>query len=441
MNDPSCGVRLLAFALLLHESVYLADWGFAYIQRSFAPVLGLRLTALGRTALHLVHAGVCIASIVVPTTETIYGMIITLTLVIAAFPVRLSNHLIVAWFLMAGLAVKATPSYMVVIIAMVYFFAGFAKLNRTFLTSADSCGLYFARLLITIWGVGDFRDVRVVRLSSTWGIAVAELLVAALLVDARTRYAGFLIVLLLATLFGLLCHVHFSAVVIAALAAAVNPEALTPEPAWAIAAVIGGAIGFKLGNWRWYAHQRVAATNHICFGALIATSWLVAFHHPHGKLIVATTEHLRLAAVVLLAAFAANCLSPYLGLKTAFSMTMFSNMRPDRWDHLIVHRPLRRFRVNYITFDRPIAGLPMLAQFSRDAQLRRALSELHLTRSHKYSPLFVRETLRLLKQEGCFLPESADGVVGIDSGASGGVDRALFFFPHVLPQATSAVFD
>src|SRR5919108_5312433 len=398
--------RLLAVGLLLHESVYLADWGSQYYRRCFAPALGVRVAGWRRVALHCVYSASAVSVVLQPRSLTLGFLTASLALVIAAYPVRLSNHLVLGWFLAAGsLFVRGAPrelsNYVVLCLSLMFGAAGFAKLNVSSFRSSTSCGHHFARALVSLWGFPRLRDSRLVTWLGGGGIVVAELATSLLLLDRHTRAIGIVTAFALMILFGLLCHVHFATIVCAGLLLLAHPRPIEFRLWWLAAGAVGASVTFSFGNWRLYRSPRWACANQLVFGLLAGVSGVAmipaAFSRPPSALAAVHLPHG--VGAVLIGLFALNGAAPYLGLKTAYSFAMFSNLRPDAWDHLVVRRPARAFATTYVHVA-GIDGLPPLAAFEDDPQLRRIVSELHLWRHRRYTPHFLAEARRVLAAEG-----------------------------------------
>src|SRR4051794_32209481 len=172
--------------------------------------MGLRLPSVARTALHIAFAVALLCQALVPSHVAVCVTLVLLSVVIASFPVRLSNHLVVAWALSLMVVVQwAQPAGgMLRIVGITYLLAGFAKANRTYLFSEQSCGRHFARVLTRNWGLKRFAKSHFLARSATWGIMMAELAcgLALAIGPGRVMPWGVLLGILLAIVFGWLCH-------------------------------------------------------------------------------------------------------------------------------------------------------------------------------------------------------------------------------------------
>lgn len=432
----TASARLLAIALLLHESVYLADWGLKYYRRSFAPAFGLRISGRARIVVSVVYLVAITLQVTCATLLPARAfLLVMLVIVIAAFPVRLSNHLVVALFLQACLVLLSEPPWAAAastLVALSFLLAGFAKLNRTYLFSQNSCGVHFAQVLARSWRLSTLSDSPFVARLGSWGMVALEIGCGiGLLLPAPARDLAFVIALVLAASFASLCHVHFGAVLLAGLSACLPSSAWHAHWLWLAVAVPGAAAAVAVGNWRTYPHRRVAAVNQAAFGGLFGIFVIVAVRAiASHSLLPLSAASLGFTAWVLIGMFALNGLCVYLGIKSSYSLAMFSNLRPDRWDHLVVRRPLISFKARYRMLP-ALRGLPNLYDLRNDSQLRRLVSELYLSEYRTYSELFILEIRRTLDDEGYAVPTA----LAIDLPP-----RIMFQrFPLTIPSDNSAV--
>src|SRR5689334_19127129 len=94
-------VRLLGLALLLHELLYIFRDGRDYLARCFLPVLGLQLGARTHSLLHLALVAASAWLTIAPAQPSAaLTCLLLLSLVIASYSLRLSNHLILGWFML-----------------------------------------------------------------------------------------------------------------------------------------------------------------------------------------------------------------------------------------------------------------------------------------------------------------------------------------------------
>src|SRR5687768_17492482 len=89
-----CVVRIFAYGILLQQGFNLSCRGRLYLRRCFLPNLGLTLPPAVQTIVHLGLVGVAIALLAFPLAAPLYPLLLLLlSLVVASYSVRLSNHL------------------------------------------------------------------------------------------------------------------------------------------------------------------------------------------------------------------------------------------------------------------------------------------------------------------------------------------------------------
>ena len=98
------------------------------------------------------------------------------------------------------------------------------------------------------------------------------------------------------------------------------------------------------------------------------------------------------AVTLVLALYAANGLGPYLGLKTEFSMAMFSNLRCRGWNHLLLPGSRLTNRARYVVID-SIDGLPTAEEIGGDEAAVLAHAVLSRPADFEYRPYFLFEAL------------------------------------------------
>src|SRR5690242_3102287 len=96
--------QLFALALLVHEALWLCQDGDTYLSDCFLPAFGLTLSRGWMRAAHLGLIAVAAALLIRPQLWPLYPLLLLLlSLVIASYSLRLSNHLVVAWFMALAL--------------------------------------------------------------------------------------------------------------------------------------------------------------------------------------------------------------------------------------------------------------------------------------------------------------------------------------------------
>jgi hypothetical protein len=278
----------------------------------------------------------------------------------------LGNHwLLVAlvalgWFgalCTGGDVARRFPPVARVTLLVAYGFAAFSKLNEGFFTPSASCGPFYAREALNVWGLAPVLDLGPVQ----WLIIVAtvavECSVPVLLVFRRTRHLGVLAGLVFHSLIALdtkHLFTDFSAVLLALFLLFLPPSfapwlrerarrwRYRPLPLIAVAALISvlqwasrgmdgepppaaQALGFLL----WLAFD---------VAVLVAVAGYLRRERPRAEPGMLRIAPAWLALVPALALV--NGLTPYLELKTGFGWNMYSNLVTvdGRSNHLLVRR-------------------------------------------------------------------------------------------------------
>lgn len=358
-------IQLIAIGLLIHESIYLSSRGAAHWSDNKAPVLGLHLDPPLRQGLHACFIGCNIMLAIVPAAWSLQLTdLIVLSVVIAAFPQRLPNHLIVAWFFLLACVANAvapdsSPDHefataaIQTMTALLYGLAGLHKLNRDFFDPARSCGSGFVVHYLLQRGLKLKRWPWYATPIGIYFIVVVECALPFLLLNDSTRGAGIALALLLHVAFGFLAHIHFSTIMIAGVFAFLAPFSLgdlifPPHYPW-LPLLTGPALGLLLGNHGPYKLRLLAMANHAIFGVLVVGAVMAMIRLPPASgLFAAQFAAHPVALSGLIALFLLNGLAPYVGLKQDFSFAMFSNIRLDEWHHFLIERPLWNASPTYL---------------------------------------------------------------------------------------------
>lgn len=254
---------------------------------------------------------------------------------------------------------------------VVYAAAAIAKMNTGFFDGEVSCAValsgqvvWFAPGLIDgSWRVGP----------SMWGTVAIEVALPVLLAVPRTRLLGLIVGGAFHTILALAGNVPFSALALALYVAFLPTD--TPSRLRAV-----GVGRPALGRWALRARRFGAspAALFVAVGCWLAAAVIFSFEPVAGRALISNGTRLVLvlvmvAAGILLAlsvarggpriysptslrlghpVFAvgilllvANSLSPYLGLKTESSFTMFSNLQTEAgyWNHAFIPEAVRVF--------------------------------------------------------------------------------------------------
>jgi len=416
-------VRLFVLALLLHENTGLFTRGRNYFTTCFLPSLGLYLPPRGMVALHGSLLALCATLLFCPSLWMLYPLLLlALSLLIASYSIRLSNHLVAAWFMglllcldllfqtpeRRGLA--PTPFFLSgvqIVVGLTYALAFLHKLNPEYLSPRMSCGSYLGSQYLE--HRVNIRHPGLLKLQgflSIYAILALEGGIPLLFLFPATRPLGVLLAVLLHLPLGLLVHVHFAAVMYAGLSAFVAPgnwprvlsAAFHFSPGkWVFCLLLGLYLGHRFGGYGYSDRRRLPAYLHqLFFGVYFLAALAVGLTLLHGgplRTFAWGGPVQRALLLSLTLAFLLNGLSPYIGLKTNFSFAMFSNLRPDPWRHLLWRagwRPLCLAR--YIRVEE-IEGLPEAVSGEMP---RLVVDRLRQHDQWQYTDYFFHEGLRLL---------------------------------------------
>lgn len=247
-----------------------------------------------------------------------------------------------------------------------YAFAFLAKVNRAFLDPQLSCaGVIYARLArrVSMLPTGEWT-----RIPAIWFTVAIEALIPALLALRRTRVLGVLVAYAFHVLMGLAGFYDFSAAAAGFLVLFLPED--TPDRLVAfterhrrLAAVASGcrraarsavalpvvlAASYGLMAQIDAVESPFAFTMRVWFAGAVVCLTLLAIEVWRGLPVSSNATHLRVAHPLFLLGpvlIVLNGLSPYVGLKTEHSFTMFSNLvtEGDSPNHLIVPASLRLF--------------------------------------------------------------------------------------------------
>jgi hypothetical protein len=421
--------QLFAFAVLVHEALWLCQDGDDYFSNCFLPAFGLFLGRRALRTLHCVLIALCLGVIVRPHWWGLYpALLAALSLLAASFSLRLSNHLVLAWFMALVLCLdllfqppsqrgqEPTPFLFAgvqLLVVLTYLFSFFHKLNREYLSPAMSCGAHLGRLYLENRGIRKPGVVKVYQFLGIYATLLLEAALPFLLLAPATCGVGLCLGVLFHLPLGLLCQPHFSTLMYAGLAAFVSPDAGRPVTAELLAwgwppLLLGLATGLYLGGRfgvsNVFRHRRPAFALQMLFGAYtvaaLGACFILARSHEEAWGALPWTLGLEpwgwAALTGVGAAFLFNGLGPYLGLKTEFSLAMFSNLRHEPWCHLLFSAAWRPFDLSsYVQVER-IEGLPERGKHKGGWMADLVLTCLMKPEQWQYSSYFFHEGLRLI---------------------------------------------
>lgn len=411
-------IRLLSLGLLLHEATYISTGGLKYLTRCIAPTFGLHLPPQVHGFLHLSFIVISVILLIEPNAAQLYGVFfLLLSLIILSYSIRLSNHLLLAWFFLGFLCLDTifSPnltsffySGMQLTTIATYLFSAFAKLNRDYLSIDRSCGARNVQFFLLAKGVSNPFLHRLAPYIGIHAVIMLECLIPFFLLIPYLRWLGIVLAVLLHIVFGFLAHVHFSTIMMAGLTTFFFPNdgLLYTHFSWiwiGIVILFGTLLGWQVGVWSVARNRILSCLIHILFGieALLVLLWCVMNSPNLSNFVLIPESHYfiwcSLYSVVLF-----NGISPYLGIKTGFSFIMFSNLRPDSWSHLFVKSPVLHFPIARYVEIKEIDLPTLVRQNSSDPMIQTILQDIDMRFTHKYSLYYLFEALTYLYYESQF---------------------------------------
>ncbi|MDQ3640443.1 MAG: hypothetical protein M3450_02945, partial [Actinomycetota bacterium] len=360
---------LLAFALILHQ----LWWdGFEVRSPHFFVILAALWTVLRPTSvvrfLTMIATEVLAVALDMPEVGSH-----TLLLLVSGVSVLTW----VAWFAFrahrmpdAGVLFEQIAPFFAVELLLVYAVAAVAKLNTGFFDPDISCAasmsgrLPWSNLSIL---AGSWRVV-----ASIWGTVVVEVALPILLTVRRSRPVGLVLGGVFHAVLGLAGNVPFSALALALFVTFLPPDA--PSRLFTLAATRPGLVRWASRTGRM---SRSVAAFPVAVGCWLAGAALFPDEPGTGKTLLSEGMELLMVAafaggilVVLglarrgsqshsarslrvhhsifvagILLMVLNSVSPYVGLKTESSLTMFSNLQTEggQWNHLLIPEAVRVF--------------------------------------------------------------------------------------------------
>ncbi len=271
----------------------------------------------------------------------------------------------------AGALFERIAPFLRVQLLLVYAAAAIAKMNTGFFDAGASCAVALSGKVV--WFDPTLLDGGWRIAPAIWGTLAIEVSLPVLLAVRRTRLIGLALGAGFHTVLALAGNVPFSALALALYVAFLPAD--TPSRLRALAAERPGLGRWATRTQRWARQRAVLPVTVGCWlaaavvfssepvlgGALITNGTrvlLVGFALCTGILLALSLRRggptgyrpgfLRLGHpvfVVGILLLVANSLSPYLGLKTESSFTMFSNLQTEagRWNHLFIPEAVRIF--------------------------------------------------------------------------------------------------
>ncbi len=269
-----------------------------------------------------------------------------------------------------GILFEQIAPFFALHLLLVYAAAAIAKMNTGFFDPGISCAASMSTRLP--WLHPSFLPESWIVVASIWGTVAVEVALPVLLAFRRSRLFGLALGGAFHAVLGLAGNVPFSALALALYVMFLPPDTPTRLRAitatrpglnrWARRALRAGRSRFVVPCALAFWLVGASVSTHIpgTRPALISlgTSLLLVVAFAGGLLLVLglarggsgrlLSRSLRLRNPVFVAGMLVllvNSLSPYVGLKTESSFTMFSNLRTEagRWNHLLIPEAVRIF--------------------------------------------------------------------------------------------------
>ena len=354
---------LLALALVLHQVWWQ---GFEVRSPHFVVILTaiwvvLRPTSVARFLLMLAAETIAVAIDLPNVGDHVLLVLVTAVCVLS----------FVAW---TALRTRRMPNpgelfdrmapFLRIQLLILYAAAAVAKTNTDFFDPNLSCAAPMSRQVA--WFDPGLLDGSWRIVPAIWGTVLVEAALPVLLAIPRTRALGLVVGLAFHAVLALAGNVPFSALAVALYVAFLPSDTPTRLRAWAVEHTgvlrgerhwVGQLLLFGLAVACWLAAAVFFSGRPVAGGALLPNAMrlvvlivvaveLVVVVAGRGRAPVAGSRHLGHPIFALgLVLLVINALSPYLGLKTETTFTMFSNLRTEdgRWNHLFLPEGVRVF--------------------------------------------------------------------------------------------------
>ena len=257
---------------------------------------------------------------------------------------------------------------------ILYLFAALAKMNTAFFDPRLSCAASMSRQVV--WFDPRFLEGSWPIVPAIWGTVGIEAALPVLLAVPRTRVLGVMVGLAFHTVLAFAGNVPFSALALALYVAFLPPDTPSRLRVWGVDHP--GVLRWTRRAWRWggspvavvlavgcwvgggavFGHQpaaggalfpttlRLVVVLGVIFLGMLLIAGRARGRHSHSSTSAPGARRLEhpvfIAGMLLLVL---NGLSPYLGLKTESTFTMFSNLRTEDgyWNHLFLPDAIRVF--------------------------------------------------------------------------------------------------
>ncbi len=348
-----------------------------------------------------------------------------------------------------GYVYASTGPFLRAAFVIVLFSAAIAKLNSGFFDASVTCAVWILDAIPRVSIPTAFAGLMIV------GGVIVEFLIPTLLVFRRTRFLGILVGIGFAVVTALAGHAPFAgfgwsfyllfitpgtlgrAVVVArrAIPATVRGWLMSASSSPAGWPVVGAAALLVMGLMQIVPPDVTAVVKR--YGASLAfclwmLAWVVLllrnrrhwFQPSQARWARSGAGHVVFAVALILILI--NAASPYLGLKTRFSFTMFSNLQtePGRWNHVVIPEAIRVFGLQdgVVRFEE-VSDPVLAAQLEFYTGPRRTSSGavagdamgMPLLAAQRLASLFPQATIRYTYEGKTYVaaPASSDPLLGV----------------------------
>ncbi|MCP9490604.1 MAG: hypothetical protein MSC31_12110 [Solirubrobacteraceae bacterium MAG38_C4-C5] len=428
---------LLALSLILHQ----LWWdGFEVLSPHFLVILAALWVMLGPTSvvrlLIMLAAEVLAVAVDMPGVGSHTFLVLVLGACVLAYAVAttLRNRRLPG----PGALFARSAPFLRVSLLLVYATAVVAKMNTGFFDPAYSCAVPLSARVA--WFDPSLLDWSWRVVPAIWGTVAIELALPVLLAIPRTRMLGLVVGGAFHAVLALAGNVPFSALALALYVAFLPSDTparvravIVQRPglrAWArrVRGWAGSRAAFPVAVGGWLACAAVFSaepaagrelidngTRLVVVALVLAAGVVVVLCRAQGGPTAHPARSLRLghpAFAVGIALLVLNSLSPYLGLKTESSFTMFSNLKTEGpyWNHAFIPEAVKVFPYQDQLVRVTDTNDPVLEQRTRDdALLVRSELERYLRLRPSTSATFVavdggEETARTTRASAAALP-------------------------------------
>lgn len=353
-------LTIILIGIILHQLVYLSSKGMSKYRTNIYTIGNLNIGFYGLMVLDILLFSSTVFCLFFNHPISYAILTIVLSIHILSFSKRLSNHLILAWFIILfnllvhlfakEYSVKPLHSFIQILFLLTLFFAGFHKLNTHFFNYRTSCGSGSLLQLALLKGINiKYANSFFVYI----GIYFVVILECASIIPIAFNFFPFLYLIPLILMiigFGFIAHIHFSTIMLGCLFAFIPNITLTYSTFSIIIIVAISILLYKLfGNYYNYKNQKLSKVNFLMFSILSTfLCYQLILNIDHFEKDFSGIMRLPKISIFLVGIYILNGISPYLGLKYEFSYAMFSNLKHTCENHFLIKRTLFKHKVRYV---------------------------------------------------------------------------------------------